>query len=50
LTVANAASPQGSLTIGIVWLSVGLAIAVAHTLLVYSLFRGKGVLEADGHY
>jgi cytochrome d ubiquinol oxidase subunit II len=50
LTVSNAAAGSGSLSTGIIWLSVGLSIVVAHTAFVYFLFRGKVVLEDDGHY
>jgi cytochrome d ubiquinol oxidase subunit II len=50
LTVANSAASSGSLFVGLIWLSFGLTLAVAHMAFVYYLFRGKVVLEEGGHY
>jgi cytochrome d ubiquinol oxidase subunit II len=50
LTITNAASGSGSLTIGIIWLSIGLTLVIVHTVFIYFLFRGKVLLEAGGHY
>ncbi|HEX3604840.1 MAG TPA: cytochrome d ubiquinol oxidase subunit II [Candidatus Dormibacteraeota bacterium] len=40
LTVANSAAAPGSLSVGITWASVGLAIVLVHTAFVYRIFRG----------
>ena len=50
LTITNAASGSGSLTMGIIWLSIGLTLVIVHTVFIYFLFRGKVLLEAGGHY
>ncbi|MBV9279836.1 MAG: cytochrome d ubiquinol oxidase subunit II [Chloroflexi bacterium] len=50
LTINNSFSSNQALVVGIIWLSIGLTIALAHIAFVYYLFRGKVVLEEGGHY
>jgi cytochrome bd ubiquinol oxidase subunit II len=49
ITIANAAAGRSSLSIGLVWWGIGMAIAIAYFVLVYSLFRGKVTLTSGGH-
>jgi cytochrome d ubiquinol oxidase subunit II len=48
ITIHNAAAGPESLSVGLVWWSVGMAIAVGYFVLVYRLFAGK--VRAGGHY
>ena len=41
ITIANAAAGPSSLSIGLAWWGVGMAIAIGYFVLVYWLFRGK---------
>ena len=41
ITIYNAAAGASSLSIGLIWWSIGMAIAVAYTVVVYSIFKGK---------
>jgi cytochrome d ubiquinol oxidase subunit II len=41
ITIHNAAAGALSLSIGLIWWSAGMAIAVAYTVLVYTMFKGK---------
>jgi cytochrome d ubiquinol oxidase subunit II len=47
LTVTNAAASQYAQTVGLVWWSIGMLLAVIYFALTYRLFRGK-VRPADG--
>jgi cytochrome d ubiquinol oxidase subunit II len=49
-TISNAVSSNQALVVGIIWLSIGLTIALAHIAFVYYLFRGKVSLEEGAHY
>jgi cytochrome d ubiquinol oxidase subunit II len=49
ITIGNAAAGPSSLSIGLVWWGVGMAIAIAYFVLVYSLFRGKVMPGSGGH-
>jgi cytochrome d ubiquinol oxidase subunit II len=49
-TISNAVSSNQALVVGIIWLSIGLLIAMAHIAFVYYLFRGKVSLEEGAHY
>jgi cytochrome d ubiquinol oxidase subunit II len=49
ITIANAAAGPSSLSIGLVWWGVGMAIAIAYFVLVYSMFRGKVTPAPGGH-
>jgi cytochrome d ubiquinol oxidase subunit II len=41
ITIGNAAAGAASLSIGLVWWGIGMAIAVGYTITVYTLFKGK---------
>ena len=41
LTIWNSAAGASSLSIGLIWWSVGMAIAVGYFVFVYWMFRGK---------
>jgi cytochrome d ubiquinol oxidase subunit II len=41
ITIANAAAGAASLSIGLIWWSIGMAIALAYTVVVYTMFKGK---------
>jgi cytochrome d ubiquinol oxidase subunit II len=41
ITIENAAAGASSLSIGLIWWGVGMAIAVGYFILVYRMFRGK---------
>jgi cytochrome d ubiquinol oxidase subunit II len=49
LTIYNSAAGASSLAIGLIWWSIGMAIAVGYFILVYSMFRGKVETQAGGH-
>ncbi len=41
ITIQNAAAGAASLSLGLIWWGVGMAIAVGYSLIVYTMFRGK---------
>jgi cytochrome d ubiquinol oxidase subunit II len=41
ITIYNAAAGASSLSIGLIWWSIGMAIAVAYSVIVYTMFKGK---------
>lgn len=49
ITVAGAHSGAHALAFGLVWWSLGVAIAVGYFVLVYRMFRGKVALGGEGH-
>ena len=49
LTVFNASASPTGLAIGLVWWSIGMALAITYVIGIYWLFRGK-VPEHDDHY
>src|SRR5262249_16944132 len=49
ITIRNAAAGAQSLSIGLIWWSVGMVIAVGYFVLVYSMFRGKVRPQDHGH-
>jgi cytochrome d ubiquinol oxidase subunit II len=49
LTVYNAASPAYGLGIGLVWWTIGLALALGYFTYLYRTFRGKVTLEGEGY-
>ncbi len=49
LTIWNAAAGAHSLSIGLIWWSVGMLIAVGYFVLVYTMFRGKVESQTGGH-
>lgn len=48
ITVYNAHSGEHSLAIGLVWWSLGIAIAAGYFVFVYGMFRGKVLPAANG--
>jgi cytochrome d ubiquinol oxidase subunit II len=50
LTVHNTAAPHYGLTVGLVWWTIGITLALGYFVFVYRMFRGKVRLEeGDGH-
>jgi len=49
LTIWNSAAGPSSLSIGLIWWSIGMAIAVGYFVLVYTMFRGKVDMGAGDH-
>jgi cytochrome d ubiquinol oxidase subunit II len=50
LTIYNTATGHHGLTVGLVWWCVGIVIALAYFIFIYSMFKGKVVLEeGKGH-
>jgi cytochrome d ubiquinol oxidase subunit II len=49
VTVSNAASGEHGLTIGLVWWTFALILAIGYFVFIYHQFRGKVALESDGH-
>ena len=41
LTIYNAAAGASSLSIGLIWWSIGMDIAVTYSVIVYTMFKGK---------
>jgi len=41
ITIANAAAGDASLSIGLVWWGIGMAIALGYSVVVYTMFKGK---------
>lgn len=50
LTIWNAAAGPSSLAIGLIWWSIGMAIAIGYFVLIYTMFRGKVDAGPGGHY
>ena len=48
LTIWNAAAGPNSLSVGLIWWSIGMAIAIGYFVLVYSMFRGKVDARDEG--
>jgi cytochrome d ubiquinol oxidase subunit II len=49
ITIQNAAAGATSLSIGLIWWGIGMAIAVGYTVVVYTLFKGKVRAGAGYH-
>ncbi len=49
LTIYNAATGQRSLALGLIWWSIGMAIALGYFVFVYRMFRGKVSGQAEDH-
>jgi len=49
ITIGNAAAGATSLSIGLLWWGIGMAIAVGYTVVVYSMFKGK-VRSGSGYH
>lgn len=50
ITVYNAHSGEHSLSVGLIWWSLGLAIAIGYFIFVYRMFRGKVTLDSQEHF
>jgi len=48
LTIYNTAAAHYGLTIGIIWWSLGMLLAMGYFFFVYRMFRGKVKVEAEG--
>jgi cytochrome d ubiquinol oxidase subunit II len=49
ITIHNAAAGQYALTYGVIWWSIGMAIAIGYFVLIYRMFRGKVTLQQGEH-
>jgi len=49
ITLQNASAGASSLAIGLVWWTIGMAIALAYFVFVYSMFKGKVQASKAGH-
>ena len=49
LTVQNASASQYGMTVGFIWWSIGMMLAVIYFVLIYRLFRGKVSLDDEGY-
>ena len=49
ITVHNSAAPNYGLKIGIVWWSIGMAMALGYFTYLYRSFKGKVSLEGEGY-
>jgi cytochrome bd ubiquinol oxidase subunit II len=49
LTIHNAAAGHHGLTVGLVWWTIGMILALAYFVYVYRMFRGKVQLESGGY-
>ncbi|HZT38655.1 MAG TPA: cytochrome d ubiquinol oxidase subunit II [Bryobacteraceae bacterium] len=49
ITIANAAAGPASLSLGLVWWSIGMAVAIGYFVFVYRMFRGKVGLDSAEH-
>ena len=49
LTIYNTAAGHYGLTVGLVWWSIGIVIAIGYFTFLYRSFRGKVVLEGEGY-
>jgi cytochrome bd ubiquinol oxidase subunit II len=52
LTVSNAAAPESGLRIGLIWWSIGMALATCYVIFVYQHFSGRvtGAGSEEGGY
>ena len=49
LTIENAAASDYGQSVGIIWWSIGIVLAVIYFIVIYRLFRGKVRLEDEGY-
>jgi cytochrome bd ubiquinol oxidase subunit II len=49
ITLSRALSGQHTLAVGLVWWAFGMALAVTYVVFVYSRFKGKADVQAEGH-
>jgi len=50
LTIYNAKTGAYSLSVGLVWWAIGIALAIGYFTFLYRSFRGKVVLDNEGGY
>jgi cytochrome d ubiquinol oxidase subunit II len=50
LTIYNAKTGPYSLSVGLVWWGLGVALAIAYFTFLYRSFRGKVTLNEEGSY
>jgi cytochrome d ubiquinol oxidase subunit II len=49
LTIHNASASQYGMTVGLIWWSIGMVLAVIYFVVIYRLFRGKVSPEDEGY-
>ena len=49
LTIHNTAAGEHGLRVGVIWWTIGMALAVSYFVFVYRTFRGKVSLEGEGY-
>ena len=49
LTIYNSAAGHHGLSVGIVWWSIGMVLALVYFIFIYRMFRGKVSLEGGGY-
>jgi len=49
LTIYNTAAAHHGLTVGLIWWSFGMILALAYFVFIYRMFRGKVSLEEQGY-
>lgn len=49
ITAQNAHSGEHALSVGLIWWSLGMAVAIGYFVFVYRTFRGKVALGGNGH-
>jgi cytochrome d ubiquinol oxidase subunit II len=49
LTIHNAAAGRHGLSVGFVWWTVGMALALGYFVLIYRMFKGKVQIEGGGY-
>ena len=49
LTIYNSAAGQHGLTVGLVWWTLGMILALGYFVFIYSMFKGKVRLESEGY-
>lgn len=49
ITIYNAASGHRSLSLGLIWWSFGMLLAIGYFVFIYRMFRGKVSVEPGGH-
>jgi len=49
ITMARALSGPHTLAVGLVWWTIGMALAIGYVVFVYTRFKGKAVVPADEH-
>jgi cytochrome d ubiquinol oxidase subunit II len=50
LTIYNAKTGAYSLSVGLIWWAIGIALAIGYFTFLYRSFRGKVVLDEESGY